>query len=165
MLERRRDELRSTYLRLGTGELAAAGVFAVAAVTVVLPRLADPGDRAALWSALVPLLLVLVQAGAYWLLARTWVGRAPMPPGVASTYRALRVLTAGVLAAGLVGVVAWWPRDAGASVLAAGIWTFAAAEYVNYYVVRLAYPVRQLPAGVGRRRAPRLALDLRAARP
>ncbi|RXR28012.1 hypothetical protein EQW78_04200 [Oerskovia turbata] len=165
MLEQRRDELRSAYLRLGTGELAAAGVFATAALTVVAPRLAAPRDQAALWSALVPLLLVLVQAGTYWLLARTWVGRAPMPAAVAVTYRALRALTAGALAAGLIGVVVWWPRDVTVMLLVAGVWGFAAAEYVNYYVVRLAYPVRQLPAAVRQPSTPRLVQDLRSARP
>ena len=74
--------LRRRYLSLGLGELAAAGVFAAVAVSVVMPRLEGPHDSAALWSALAPLLVVLVQAGVYWLLARGWVEQAPMagPP-------------------------------------------------------------------------------------
>lgn len=55
------DALRRKYLSLGTGELVAAVVFAMVAVTVVGPRLGRPAE-AALWSALAPLLLVLVQA-------------------------------------------------------------------------------------------------------
>ncbi|MBD8000326.1 hypothetical protein [Oerskovia paurometabola] len=164
MLERRRDELRSTYVRLGTGELAAAGIFAAVALTIVTPWLTEPGDRSAMWSALVPLLMVLVQAGVYWLLARTWVGRAPMPPTVALTYRALRVLTAGALVVGLIGIIVWWPDDVAVSLMVAGVWLFGAVEYVNYFVVRLAYPVRQFLTGVRQRRTPRLVLDLRSAR-
>ncbi|MET4540142.1 hypothetical protein ABIE37_001923 [Arthrobacter bambusae] len=70
MLEKRRQELRGKYLKLGTGELVAACVFALVASTIVMPRLSGPGDHFAMWSALIPLLVILVQAGVYWLLAR-----------------------------------------------------------------------------------------------
>ena len=53
--------LRREYLRLGSGELAAAAVFAAVAT-----RLADRAGPA-LWAAAAPLLVILVDAGAYWL--------------------------------------------------------------------------------------------------
>ena len=101
--------LRRRYLSLGLGELAAAGVFAAVAVGVVVPRLEGPKDSAALWSALAPLLVVLVQAGVYWLLARGWVEQAPMPARLATLYRVFRVLDIVVLAVGLLGVLIWLP--------------------------------------------------------
>lgn len=45
-----REELRGKYLKLGTGELAAAAVFAFVAVSLVLPSLNHPRDQAALES-------------------------------------------------------------------------------------------------------------------
>ncbi|KGM14849.1 hypothetical protein N867_14915, partial [Actinotalea fermentans ATCC 43279 = JCM 9966 = DSM 3133] len=116
----------------------------------------------ALWSAVVPLLVVLVQAGAYWLLARTYVGRAPMPTAAAAAFRACRVADVVVLAAGLAGVVVWWPGGV-AGVLVAGVWAFGVVEYVNYFAVRLSWPARTWLAGVRSRRVPRLVLDLREA--
>jgi hypothetical protein len=105
----RREDLRGKYLRLGSGELTAAVLFAVLAFTAVTPQLTGQDDKAALWSALVPLIVVLVQAGAYWLLARSWVERAPMPPAVARLYRAFRTADPVMLAAGLVGILLWLP--------------------------------------------------------
>ena len=61
-MDRRREELRCKYLKLGTGELAAAAVFALVASTLVLPSLSHARDQAALCSALAPLLIVLLQA-------------------------------------------------------------------------------------------------------
>ena len=81
----RRVVRRRKYLSLGVGELAAAVVFAV-----VLPRLVGEDDRRALWCALIPLLVVLVQAGSYWLLARGWVARRAMPAPLATVYRGFR---------------------------------------------------------------------------
>lgn len=105
MSEDRRDILRRKYLSLGLGELAAAVVFVVVAFTVAIPRLVGADDQAALWSALVPLSVVLVQGGAYWLSARAWVARAPMPTSLATLYRAFRIADVVLLAAGLVGIV------------------------------------------------------------
>ena len=156
--------MRRKYLSLGTGELVAAAVFAVVAISVVMPRLEVPQDSAALWSALAPLLIILVQAGAYWLLARNWVELAPMPTSLAALYRAFRVLDAGVLVAGLVGVLVWLPITVGVALAIVVVWIFGVVEYVNYFVVRLSYPVRRLPFVVGQWRTPRLVQDLNAAR-
>jgi len=71
LAEADRKRLRSTYLRLGLGELAAAAVFTYLAAVGVCPRLDGGEARAALWSALAPLVFVLVHAGIYWLLARS----------------------------------------------------------------------------------------------
>ncbi|MGL5859294.1 MAG: hypothetical protein ACRC35_12990 [Angustibacter sp.] len=103
----------------------------------------------------------LAQAGVYWLSARRWVCRAPMPARFAIVYRAFRVLDGVVLAAGLVGLVFWWPDRAGAALFCTGVWCFAVVEYGNYYVVRLAYPMAQWLARVGQRRTPRLVDDSR----
>lgn len=161
MVDQRRRELRGKYLNLGVGELAAAVVFAVVASTLVMPRLGGPDDPAALWSALVPLLVVLVQAGTYWLLARTWVEKEPMPAVVAGVYRAFRVVDAILLGAGLVGILVWWPGQIGTVVLVLAVWIFGVVEYINYFLVRLAYPVDRWFTLVGQWRAPRLIQDLR----
>ncbi|KGN37091.1 hypothetical protein [Knoellia subterranea] len=153
-------ELRRRYLSLGTGELVAATVFALLAHFSVAPRL-DPDAVPALWSALVPLLVILVQAGAYWLLARGRIGTGEaMPEGERTAYRILRVVNSILLMAGLIGVFRWWPGASGATVLCVLIWLFGVAEFVNYYVVRLAYPAGRWFSLVGQRRIPRLVRDL-----
>lgn len=154
-------QLRRTYLRLGLGETAAAAVFCGAMLCAVAPRLGSGSGRAAVWAALVPLIVVLAQAGLYWLLARSWIGRGAMPPALRRLYRCFRVVDAVLLAAGLAMVVVLRP-SVGAFVFALLIWTFGLAEYVNYFFVRLSYPAGRWFSEVGRRRTPRLAKDLRA---
>ncbi|MDI9958460.1 MULTISPECIES: hypothetical protein [Rhodococcus] len=156
--------LRRRYLSLGLGELAAAAVFAAVAVGVVMPRLEGPKDSAALWSALAPLLVVLVQAGVYWLLARGWVEQAPMPARLAALYRVFRVLDVLLLAIALLGVVIWLPDHSGAAVGVVAVWAFGVAEYANYFVARLAYPLQRWPFEVGKLRRPQLVHDLHSAR-
>ncbi|MEH0350630.1 hypothetical protein [Rhodococcus qingshengii] len=156
--------LRRRYLSLGLGELAAAGVFAAVAVSVVMPRLEGPKDSAALWSALAPMLVVLVQAGVYWLLARGWVEQAPMPARLAALYRVFRVLDVLLLAIALLGVVIWLPDHSGAAVGVVAVWAFGVAEYANYFVARLAYPLQRWPFEVGKLRRPQLVHDLHSAR-
>lgn len=165
MVDQRRKSLRRRYLSLGLGELAAAAVFAAVAVGVVMPRLEGPKDSAALWSALAPLLVILVQAGVYWLLARGWVEQAPMPVRLAALYRVFRVLDVLLLAIALLGVVIWLPDHSGAAVGVVAVWAFGVAEYANYFVARLAYPLRRWPFEVGKlRRPPQLVHDLHSAR-
>ncbi|MGL5856979.1 MAG: hypothetical protein ACRC35_00960 [Angustibacter sp.] len=159
----RREELRRVYLRLGLGELAAAALFAVVAALSVVARLRGV-EVLALWGALVPLLVVLVQGGVYWLAARGWVGRAVMPPGWVLVYRAARAGDVALLAAGLVSLVVWWPDRLGAGLLVVGVWVFGVVEYVNYFMVRLSYPWRQWRYRVWRWRTPRLVIDMHAAR-
>jgi hypothetical protein len=160
----RRAQLRGKYLELGVGELVAAAVFVAVAVAVVMPRMVDPRDQLALWSALTPLLMILVQAGVYWLLARSWVELRPMPVKIARVYRALQISDAVLLAAGLVGVLAWWPDHLGSALVVAAIWSFGAVEYVNYFLFRLAFPILRWFTAVRGRRLPQLAQDLRAAK-
>jgi hypothetical protein len=62
-------------------------------------------------------LVVLVQAGVYWLV-RSGTRRLPTP--MAETYRVLRVVDAGLLALGLVGVVLWWPARRRAGMVVPG---------------------------------------------
>ena len=163
MRDERRAQLRRKYLELGLGELVAAAVFAAVAIAVVMPRMDHPRDQLALWSALTPLLITLVQAGVYWLLARSWVELRPMPAKIARVYRALRTADAVLLAAGLVGVLLWWPDHIGSALVVTAIWSFGAVEYINYFLVRLAYPVFRWFTAVRGRRLPQLARDLRAA--
>jgi hypothetical protein len=155
--DHRRDALLRRYLRLGAGELTAAAVFACVAVAT---EMSDREARIALWSALTPLLTILVQAGAYWLLARRWVGRRPMPAGLARLYRVLRPLDAGLLLAGIVGVVVWAPGDVVVTAAIVAVWLLGVVEFVNYFVVRLAYPPHRWLGSVGRLRTPRLVLDM-----
>jgi hypothetical protein len=157
--QERLDGRRHRYLHLGVGELVAAVVFAL-----VLPRLVDAPDRRALWAALAPLLLVLLQGGAYWLLARGWVGRSAMPGGLAALYSWFRRLDPVLLLLGLVGVLVWLPERPGPVVAVAAVWVFGVVEYVNYFVVRLAYPPARWWRTVRERRTPRLVLDLRGVR-
>ncbi|WP_415971862.1 hypothetical protein [Rhodococcus sp. 077-4] len=159
----RREALRRRYLSLGLGELAAASVFLTIALTMALPRLDHGQDRLALWSALVPLLFVLVQAGAYWLMARSWVERHPMPAPVRAGYRAFRIANIALLGGGLAGVIVWLPDGVAAGVAVVAVWLFGVIEFVNYYVVRLSYPARRWLSTVGQRRTPRLVRDMNAA--
>ncbi|WP_206079933.1 hypothetical protein [Propioniciclava coleopterorum] len=122
-----------------------------------------PHGRAGLWAALVPLLLILVQAGVYWLAARAWLG-GTMPAPVAAVYRTFRLLNPVLLLAGLVAAVLWLPTDPLGAALVVAVWLFGVVEYLNYYVVRLAYPWRSWPTKVTRWRTPRLVEDLRASR-
>ena len=155
-----REVRRRKYLRLGLGELAAAVVFAV-----VLPRLVGDQDQRALWCALTPLLVVLLQAGSYWLLARGWVARGVMPTSLATLYRGFRWADALLLIGGLVGVLLWLPAEGRSLVVVGAIWAFGLIEYVNYFVVRLAYPVGRWARSVRQWRTPQLVQDLRTAQP
>jgi hypothetical protein len=164
MTDDRRTVLRGRYLSLGLGELFAAVVFIWVAFVSALPLFERPTDALAFWSALVPLLLILVQAGVYWLAARRWVKQGIMPPGLAATYRGFRVLDAVLLLAGLVGIIVWFPAHPFAAIGIPFVWLLGVIEYVNYFVVRLAYPPSVWFKRVGERRTPRLMQDVRAAR-
>jgi hypothetical protein len=55
-----RLDLIRKYPNLGVGDLVAALAFAVIAATVIAPRLEHRSNAAAMWSALIPLLVMLV---------------------------------------------------------------------------------------------------------
>jgi len=153
-MSRRRTSINLTLVNLGVGELVAAAVFALFAAPAVI----HSGLSAApLWSALAPLLAVLVQAGVYWLV-RSRTNR--LPTAMAATYRVLRVLDVGLLVLGLVGIVLWWPAEPLASAAVLTVWLFGVIEFANYFVVRLAYPPTRWLTEVGRRRTPQLMKDL-----
>lgn len=151
------ERRRRQYVNLGLGELAATAVFVFAAL-----RIGSPSEQIALWAALVPLLVILIQGGVFWLLARSWVCTAAMPRAVAAGYRAFRVLDPVLLAAGLVVALVRFPSGP-IGILVVLVWLFGVVEYLNYFVVRLAYPVSRWLAGVTQRRTPQLMLDVRAA--
>ena len=48
------------------------------------------------------------------------------------------------------------------TVLLVIIWLFGVIEFINYFVMRLAYPINRWFAVVGQRRTPRLMLDVRS---
>jgi hypothetical protein len=152
---------RRRYRSLAAGELVAATMFAVVAATVAAPWLGASG-AAALWSALVPLLLVLGQAAAYWALAARGTRVRPIPPVAAHALRALRWLNLILLATGLAVVLARLPETAGGVALVLGTWAFGVIEYVNYFVVRLAYPASSWFSRVKDLRTPQLWRDVRA---
>lgn len=153
-------QLRRTFLSLGVGELAAAAVFVVVQ-PMVADQLGDAGGRA-LWWALAPLLVILLQGSTYWLAARSWLPgaeRTRMPRGVALLYRAFRLLNPVMLAVCLAGMLLTG-ASAGSLVLCLLVWAFGALEYVNYFVMRLSYPVAQWFALVRRRHTPALVRDV-----
>lgn len=158
--DQRHGDLRRKYLNLGVGELVTAVVFAYIAFTNAVPRLDHWDARPALWSALIPLLAILVQAGSYWLLARNWVAQRSLPIRVADLYRTFRVIDAAILLAGLVGVFAWAPDQPFVAALVLAVWAFGVIEFGNYFIVRLAYPPNQWLSKVGQWRTPRLVLDM-----
>lgn len=157
----RRDYLRRRYSSLGWGEWLAACVFAFVAAFSLDGVWGALDARAAVWWALMPLLAVLLQAGAYWLAARSWVGTGRMPRALAQAILAVRTLNVGLLGVSLVGIVATWPSTVLGGMVAIAIWLFAVAEYVNYFVVRLAYRPDRWWRGVRGRRTPQLMLDVR----
>lgn len=157
----RRMALQRRYLSLGAGELIATLVFIAVAFVAVLPRVNDSGDRAALLAALIPLLMVLVQGGVYWLMARHWVQQKSMPANLAVIYRVFRVFDVVLLVASLSAIVCWSSGNIAAMVVIGLIWVFAVAEYVNYFVVRLAYPTGRWLKMVGQWRTPQLIQDMR----
>lgn len=161
--EDRRAALRRRYLSLGIGELAAVVVLAFAALTVVVPRLGSDQAVASFLVAMVPLVLVLCQAGAYWLLARTWVEVRTMPTSLARVYRALQILDVVVLFAAGVYIALDLSSTRWAGTIAVLVWLFAVVEFTNYYVVRLSYTWAKWFTTVGQWRTPRLVRDIRAA--
>lgn len=155
----RRELRRRQYLSLGLGELVAAGVFAGVATWYGADLGAD--GRLAVLGAVGPLVLVLVAAGVYWLLARRWVGVTPMPRALALTYVGLGVLAALLLAGGLVVTLLARPST-GWLVLLVLVWGFGVVELVNYSIRRLAFPITGWWSGVAQGRTPQLARDVRA---
>lgn len=158
-----RQRLRRKYLSLGSGELVAAGVFLGIGVVQIAPLLGAAGSALALWFALGPLVVILLQAGVYWLCARSWVERSRMPPRLVATYKALRGLNPVLLLAALVGLIITWPDNPAIGVALLGVWGFGLVEYVNYFVVRLAYPPSTWLSRVRQWRTPRLVQDIEAA--
>jgi len=159
----RRSARRRTYLSLGTGELAAAAVFTYNAVWVIAPRLNDYRRSLTFLVGVAPLVVVLCQAGAYWLMARDWVTVRPMPRGLARMYRAFKILDLFVLVAAGAYIGLHLENSGWAGPLALGAWLFSIVEFVNYFVVRLSYPWHAWLDKVGQRRTPRLIQDVHAA--
>ena len=161
----RREVLRRKFLSLGLGELATVVAFIYIALWVVGPKVRDERTMVTFMVALAPLLLVLSQAGAYWLLARTWVKVRPMPHPLGVLYRLFRVLNVLVIVAAGFYIGFNLPKATGMAVLSIVVWLFAVIEAINYYVVRLSYPISQWFRRVGDRRTPHLVRDIQASRP
>jgi len=71
---------------------------------------------------------------------------------------------AGLLLIGLLGVLVWLPDHVVVAVSVVAVWLFGVVEYVNYFVVRLAYPFRSWTRTISQWRTPRLMHDINAAR-
>lgn len=161
----RRAVLRRKYLWLGLGELAAVAVLVAAGLGVVAPKLDSDQAGVSFLVGGCALVLILSQAGAYWLLARTWVQLRPMPRRLARLYRGCQVLDVFVLVGTGAYIAVQLFRTRWSAGPAAALWLFAVAEFTNYYIVRLSYPWGRWFTMVGRWRTPRLIQDLRAAVP
>jgi hypothetical protein len=158
MVTERRDYLRARYRSLGWGEATAAAVFAgVGAWSIPDAFAADA--VVAIWWAMTPLLVVLVQAAVYWLAARSWVEASVMPRGMARLYRAFAVLDAVLLLIAAAMIATHWPSVTADAVVVVLVWLFGVVEYTNYFVVRLAYR-RRWWTHVRERRRPQLMLDV-----
>ena len=68
-----------------------------------------------------------------------------------------------LLLAGLVGIIVWFPAHPFAAIGIPFVWLLGVIEYVNYFVVRLAYPPSVWFKRIGEWRTPRLLQDVRAA--
>lgn len=135
-------------------------MFAATAAVQIDPHLSGR-DRWTWWLVLAPLLAILVQAGVYWLLARRWVGHGTMSATLARVYQGFAVLDLLLLAIALIALgMAGLPLWPGLGFLA--VWIFGVLEFINYAVVRLAYPAADWSTQVTRWRTPRLAADVRA---
>lgn len=158
----RRSALRRKYLSLGLGELFAVAVFTGAVFLYSDLGLVSDQAEMSFLVGFAPLVIVLVQAGAYWLLARTWVQVRPMPRQLVHLYRGFQILDVIVLVASGVYISVRTPDTGWAGAPAVAVWLFAVVEFLNYYVVRLSYPWRHWLAMVGQWRTPRLIQDLRS---
>ena len=150
--------LRRRLLNLGSGELAAALVFAW--LSVFAGRDDSPG-RIGLPLATIGLVVVLIEGGCFWLLARRWVPGGRMPRTAARTYLMLRWATPLILVLSAVGLALRWPSLAQVRVLGVIAVAFGVIEYVNYFVLRVSYPVATWWRDVRRLRRPRLIRDVR----
>jgi hypothetical protein len=121
----------------------------------------DPSGRIGLPLATVGLVLVLIEGGCFWLLARSWVPRGRTPRAVARIYLTLRWATPLMLVLSAVGLAMWWPSLPQIRVLGVSAVTFGVIEYVNYFILRVSYPVATWWQDVRRLRQPRLIRDVR----
>jgi hypothetical protein len=110
--------------------------------------------------ATVGLVLVLIEGGCFWLLARSWGPRGRMPRAVARIYLALRWATPLILVLSAVGLAMRWPNLPHARVLGVIAVSFGVVEYVNYFIRRVSYPVATWWRDVRRLRQPRLIRDV-----
>lgn len=157
------SDIRARLLKLGTGELVAAAVFVGVVAGSVQPKVGAAAARP-LWFAVAPLVLVLLQAGCYWLLRRRWLPGAP-PSWFGLVAQVLRVANPVVLLG--CGIAAWATASSagpGVVLLCVLAWLFGLIEYLNYFVVRLAYPLSSWAAEVTKWRRPRVIQDLNAMR-
>lgn len=153
------SRLRRRLTSLGLGELASAALFCVVAVLLF-----DGQPRPWLGVlATAPLVLVLVSAGIFWLAASRWVPGGVMPIWMARLYLAARWVLPAVELASFAVLVYTWPGLGLSTGLATAALLLGAAEYVNYFVVRISYPAVGWMREVRQRRIPRLMREVRRA--
>jgi hypothetical protein len=56
------------------------------------------------------------------------------------------------------------PDHIGSALAVTAVWVLGGLEYINYFLIRLAYPPLRWLTGVRKRRLPQLVRDLRAAK-
>ncbi|MGB3258765.1 MAG: hypothetical protein WBG89_05145 [Ornithinimicrobium sp.] len=158
----RRSQLRRKYLSLGLGELFAVTLFIWVVFLWSNLELFSDQERRSFLAGFAGLVIVLTQAGMYWLLARRWVEVRPMPRQLARLYRLFQVFDVLVLLAAGAYIAVHLPRTGWAGIASVTVWLFAVVEFVNYYMVRLSYPWTQWLGKVTQWRTPRLVQDLRS---
>lgn len=163
-IAQRRDYLRRRYLELGAGELAAVASFVIALSAIVSTNDLSSQDSQTLWLALAPLEFILLQGAGYWFAARSWVKKTSAPRWFRVLYTFFLWLNPLVLLGGAMAIVV--AEHTRMNLVLGGLSVaFGVIEYVNYYWIRLSYPVRTWFTTVTQWRTPRLRLDLQGSMP
>lgn len=84
-----------------------------------------------------------------------------MPRALARIYLTLRWVTPLILILSAMGLAMWWPSLPQIRVLGVSAVTFGVIEYLNYFILRVSYPVATWWHDVRRLRQPRLIRDVR----
>lgn len=147
-----RQALRRRFLSLAWGELTLTAALVFAGVYWHLWQSRGP-FRGETTGAFVVLELLLLQGAAYW---ASWAlrGRRARRRSIVTAFRALRTINLGVLLAlGVTLVLKRLPEG-----FAVALAFFALVEYVNYFVIRLSFPLPDFVRPLARRNFPRSLL-------
>lgn len=153
--------LRRKYLHLGTGELASAGVFLFIAIKASLS--AAPATKL-MGFTFLPLVTILVGVGCYWLHAYNRISRSVLSKSFARSLVKLRLIHVILMLLGFLALLFVIPLvSLPHALLGSAALVFALLEHINYFYVRLAYPIQSWASEVRQCRTPRLRKDLERA--